>query len=204
MSLLIVSIVALGFGPLLYQFAARLHAAVRLLDGVVMLSVGALVLFVILPHSVQDLGWRAYLLLILGVLGPSLVEHSLTRLQHRAHRAVLVLVTFGVGLHAFADGMALALPGGPVEHGVHLLPVAVVVHRFPAGLVIWWLLRPTYGAKVALFSLVGIGLATIAGYGAEALVAPWLESSASAAFQAFVAGTLLHVAVHRWELHPEG
>ncbi|MEK7705411.1 MAG: ZIP family metal transporter, partial [Myxococcota bacterium] len=172
--------------------------------GLVMLSVATLVLLGILPDAVHELGWLAYPLLVTGVLGPTVLEHSLMRLQHSAHRIVLILVALAIGLHKFTDGLALALPVGPVEHGIHVLPLAVVLHQIPAGIVTWWLLVPAYGRRVAVGSLVGMGSATVLGYFAEALVAPMLESHALAGFQAFVAGTLLHVAVHRWGLHADG
>lgn len=203
MLLLFACLAALAAGPLLYMLADRARLAARVLDGLVMLSVATLVLVGIVPDVVHELGWIAYLLLVAGILGPTFVEHSLTRLRHTAHRAVLVLVALAIGLHKFTDGLALALPAGPAGHGLHVLPLAVVLHQIPAGVVTWWLLVPAYGRRVAVWSLVGMAAATVMGFSAESLVEPLLESRALAAFQAFVAGTLLHIAVHRWGLHAE-
>ena len=47
----------------------------------------------------------------------------------------------GLALHGMLDGVALAN-----AHG-HATPLAVVLHRLPEGLTLWWLLRPTYGPR---------------------------------------------------------
>ena len=87
------------------------------------------------------------------------------------------------------------------QHGTHShadgpLGLAVILHRLPVGLAIWHLMAPHFGARFALLVLGLMCGATAAGY----LLAPqWfglLEASGVACFQAFVAGSILHVIVY--------
>ena len=65
-------------------------------------------------------------------------------LASQAHGLLLALV--GIGLHGFTDGLAL---GHGHEHaGEYMLPWAVILHRLPVGLMVWFLLRPVYGVRL--------------------------------------------------------
>ena len=73
------------------------------------------------------------------------------------------------------------------------LALGVILHRIPVGMAIWWTLRPIMGSAVAIGALVLIALATSAAYLFGEPVIHLMQSSAVASFQAFVAGTLMHV-----------
>ena len=77
------------------------------------------------------------------------------------------------------------------------LALAVIAHRLPAGLGVWWLVRNEFGNRVAALVLGLMVLATVVGYEAAAQVADLVSNRAFALFQAFVAGSLLHLAFHR-------
>lgn len=198
---LVLSLATFGGGPLVYYALAEQPRAARMLDTIVMASVAIMVLFAILPHTVHQLGWIAFLPLVIGVIGPTIIERSLSQVQESTHRGVLALVLIGIALHEFTDGLALAVPGGTVEYGVHWLPVAIVLHRFPAGVVMWWLLKPAFGWRLAIAIFAAFLAATVGGYVSGIVLKTAVESPVLAAFQAFVAGSLLHIAVHRFELH---
>jgi len=170
------------------------------LDGAVVLSVGALVLLHILPHSFQAAGWQVMAPLMVGLLGPTLIERWLERIEKQTHVIVLSLVTFGLSIHALIDGIALSMGGGHAEQS-HLLPAAVVLHRVPASLVIWRLLRPGHGRAWAVGALCAVGLATVVGFGAGATWLPELHTPVLGLFEALVAGSLLHVVVHTLQPH---
>ena len=91
----------------------------------------------------------------------------------------------GHGSHHYGglDGIALAL--------------AVIAHRLPAGLGVWWLVRNEFGPRIATLVLGLMVLATVVGYEAAAQVADLVSNRTFALFQAFVAGSLLHLAFHR-------
>jgi uncharacterized membrane protein YraQ (UPF0718 family) len=192
--MLVLSLVLLALVPPLNRFAGRASGLLSGLDGFVFVAIGGLVLVHVLPESYENAGWGALVVALLGVLGPIFIENRLHKAARKVHTFALILAVIGVAAHALADGVILA------ESSDSGLPLAVVLHRLPEGLMVWWLLRPTYGSLVAGSVLVGIGVATIGGYlGASALAAQvdpiWLGY-----LQALVAGSLLHVMVHRW--HP--
>ncbi|MEM7357080.1 MAG: hypothetical protein AAF657_40070, partial [Acidobacteriota bacterium] len=103
-------------------------------------------------------------------------------------------------LHAVLDGLALFTP--VAEHGGHAagdgwLAFAVILHRLPVALVIWWLVQPKLGPRVAYGLLAIVALGTVVGFFSSHRIWPMLEPSAIALLQAVIAGMLLHVIVER-------
>jgi zinc transporter ZupT len=203
MFLLLVSLAALALGPVLYRVAGRagVRRAGRVGEMLVLVAVGALVVLHILPEAVAEAGWKAMVPLVLGLLGPTLTERWLLSSVREAHSLVRVIVISGLAVHAFVDGLGLAVPSNHGEGAMHALPIAIALHRVPVGLVIWWLLRPAHGVKVASAVLAVVGIATVAGFAAAGLVVEVVQGDVLALFQAWVAGSLLHVAVHPLDAH---
>ena len=75
------------------------------------------------------------------------------------------------------------------------LALGVILHRIPVGMAIWWTVRPRLGKTVAIGALAIIAVATSAAYILGEPVIALMEAKSVACFQAFVAGTLLHVIV---------
>ena len=193
--LLLLSLVALAVGPVLHQLVRRsASSALAALDGFIFVSIGGLVLFDIIPESIALGGWLALVGALVGWLAPSMVERRLHRLARQAHLVALLLALVGLGLHAVVDGLALVAGGG---HGHHMLPMAVVLHRLPVGLTIWFLLRPVYGAWPAIAVLTLVAVATSFGFALGDVADQLMETRGAGLFQALVAGSLLHVLVHR-------
>ncbi len=71
----------------------------------------------------------------------------------------------------------------------------------PTSLVIWRLLGRDESRYRAIGALIGIAVATVIGYVASASFAAQLETPTLGVFQAFVAGSLLHVVVHSMQSH---
>lgn len=192
MLLFILSIAALALAPLIFRLAGRRDDLLAAVDGFTFTSVFGLVALVIIPSGVSDAGWVALLLALLGFLGPTLIERSLAHAAGPTHATTLALALAGLLAHAFIDGVALQ------EHGhdrtQQMLAVAVVLHRLPVGLAIWWLLTPTHGRGWATALLVGIAAATAGGFFSGHLVS---STAGLSLFQAFVGGSLLHVLAHR-------
>ena len=195
---LALSLVALALGPLVYHVAKADGHMLAALDGFVYVAIGGLVLLHIMPESFALAGWVALVGGVAGLVIPSMIEHRLVGRARQVHNIALVLGLAGIGLHAFLDGLALV--AGSQEHGAdtgHMLPMAVILHRFPVGLTIWFLLRPLYGRYTAGAVLVLIGAATALGFAAGEPVHAAMASGGRGVFQAVVAGSLLHVVVHR-------
>ena len=194
---LILCLITLAVGPAVYHLARVAGRPLGALDGFVFVAISGLVLLHIVPDSIAIAGWLAAAACLVGLLAPSLAERWLHGRAGHAHAVALVLGLVAIGLHAFTDGLALVTRAGGDAGGGHQLPMAVILHRLPIGLTIWFLLRPAYGSSVAIGALTLIAVATGIGFAAGGVVQQAVESQGRAAFQAFVAGSLLHVIVHR-------
>lgn len=200
MSLLIISVLALVLGPILYRVADSARTTLLTLDGFVMIAICGLVLVHIIPHAAAIAGPLALLLAVLGFLGPTLVEHHLRNAAQHAHIATLVFACLGLVAHAFIDGVALGVPTleheGSHEHG-SILAIAIILHRLPVAITIWWLLKPSSGTFTAAVVLLGIGVATVLGFQLSEVAGAYLNARWVGFVQALVAGSLLHVVIHR-------
>ena len=194
MTLLLASVAALLVGPLAYRFAHGRGTALTILDGFVFVAISGLVILSVLPGAVANGGWPAIVFIVAGFAGPTLAEHLFHRAAKGTHVAALVLGLVGLCLHALIDGAALG--EGLAAQGAQL-PAAVVLHRLPVGLSIWWLLRPHFGAAVASLVLAAVTGATAAGYAVGPALGAELTVGSVAWFQAFVGGSLLHVVFFR-------
>jgi hypothetical protein len=199
MFLLVTSLLALVVGPLLFRLADRAHWALLALDGFIMAAVAGLVLVHIVPHSVSLAGPWALVLAVAGFLGPGLLEHHLHRAARTTHVATLVLACVGLVAHEFFDGVALGMstPGYAHHDEGSILAIAVVLHRLPVAVTVWWLLRSSIGPLLAAVTLAGLGLSTVAGFAFAGVVAPLMEDAWVGFLQCLVGGSLLHVVIHR-------
>jgi zinc transporter ZupT len=198
---LLASIVALGVGPVAYRLVnkSQSHRARVALDMVIIVAVAGIVLLHILPDCFEVAGWPAVVVLVLGLLAPTLIEMWLRRIAGTAHAVVGAIIVVGIAIHAMMDGVGLAVSHSGHHHVAHGLPLAIALHRIPVGLILWWLVRQRLGVRAAVAVLAGIGVTTVLGYVAGNAIAAGMESAELALFQAAVAGALLHVAVHQRE-----
>jgi zinc transporter ZupT len=114
--------------------------------------------------------------------------------EEGVHLATYLVGIAGLLLHAAVDGAVLL--SGDAGRG-DALAWAVVLHRLPAGLAVWWLARIGFGVRIAWLVLGLLALATIGGYEMAAKMLDLVSNDIFAWFQAFVAGSLLHLAFHR-------
>ncbi|PIE91301.1 MAG: hypothetical protein CR997_01610 [Acidobacteria bacterium] len=197
MTFLILSLLALATGPLIFHFIQGRLRWEKFIDGFIFVTISGLVFLHIMPEAIVNGGWLALLFGVLGLIGPSFGEKIFHHNVHQTHKIALILGVMGIFLHAGMDGATLSLPGGHHHGGEHtheLLALAVILHRIPVSLTLWWLLKPEFGRNKAVWMLVLIGIVTVIGYFTGPSL---LHSSSLALFQAFVAGSLLHVVFHQ-------
>lgn len=195
-TLLVLSLIALLVGPILFYFANFNDAFLQGLDGFVLVAICGLVLLHILPHTVEDVGWIALPVIFAGLLIPTFVERMKGRFAAPTHTFTLVLALLGIILHAFTDGMALT--GTPTHHGFNggALPAAIILHRIPDGLTLWWLVRPLYGRWSAARTLILMAAATTVGFFFGQVAFSRISERGLGFFEAIVGGSLLHVIFH--------
>ncbi len=191
---LIATLATLIVGPLIVARADRKPHMREAVDGFIFVSIGGLVAVDILPHLIEGLGWGALLIVAVGLWGPSWLENRFRAAAHSTHVAVVLIAAGGLVVHTVADGAVLSdlhQPG---------LILAVMLHRFPVAMTVWWLLRPAWGVGGASLMLALMGLGTIAGYGAGT---HFLTGGlALMVLEALVAGSILHVVFNRLHLNP--
>lgn len=198
---LLLSILALVLGPIIYGLSRRNRIARPVLDGFIFITIAGIVCVNIIPEALTIGGTLAVVFLALGIAFPVIVEHGFRSALHEAHVVVLLLAALGLIIHATIDGIAL-LPaqGGDLAH-------AVILHRMPVGMAIWWSLRPSLGTSVAVAAIVVISIATALSYLLGAPVVELAEARSLALIQAFVAGSLIHVVAfgitHEHDAHIE-
>ncbi len=192
--MLILSILSLLLGPVVYEFGRARPAMRQFLDGIVFTTIAGIVFFHIIPEVIEAGGAIAIVFLLLGLAFPVLLEHRFHDAVPQAHGFILVLAALGIVVHAAIDGVALV----PTAEGGfwrgNELAVSVVLHRLPVGMALWWSVRPNFGKATAYAVFALIISATIVAYVAAEPVMALAAASSVAWFQAFVSGSLIHVA----------
>ena len=124
-----------------------------------------------------------------GVGTPAVIERVSHSLAPHADNLALLAGLSGLWLHAFLEGAAFASEGAQVG-------AAVILHRIPVGLMVWWLLRPRHGFAGASAGIGAVLVATVAGYAVGTQL--FTDDSASVGlYQVFVGGSLLHAVFHQ-------
>ena len=194
--LLLLSLVALALAPLLLALARSSPRSLQLLDGFVFVAIGGLVVLHLLPEAFARGGWWVLLAGALGMLAPTFVEARLVNSARRAHMAALVLACIGLCLHGLLDGWVLA-EAAAGQQVAPSIAYAVVLHRLPEGLMVFSLVRPAFGGRIALISLMSLAAATLAGYFLGSALSGTMSSEPMGLFLGLVGGALLHVVLHR-------
>jgi len=190
---LVAALAAPAAGPLLYRVLHPRPVAVRLVDGFVYVAVPVLVALQVLPFAWEHRSLLALALLGLGLLVPLGMERVSRLLAERTDDVAIVVGLSGLVVHAMLEGAALA-PGAAAV--APAFGTAVVLHRVPVGLVVWWLVRPRHGIPMATLAVACLVIATLAGVGAGE-VAGALHGPGIELYQAFVSGSLVHVVFHQ-------
>ena len=183
------ALVAPVVGALLYRWLHDQPGTVRLVDRFMYVAVPGLVLWQVLPHAWAEHGVLAILTLAAGMGTPALIERASHAVAPHTDDLALLAGLSGLALHASLEGAAIA----PEEAALGL---AIILHRIPVGLVIWWMLEPRYGFVGGALGVGAVAVATLIGHAAgSAVVAD--HGSGVELYQAFVGGSLLHVVFHQ-------
>ncbi|KFA87847.1 permease [Archangium violaceum] len=176
------SLAAWVLAPLVEWCVRGRRTASAALEGLVFVALGGMVLVHILPHGLALAGMGA-----LGAAGVGL-GLALTLGRRLPATGGPVLAVVGLAAHAALEGRALSLHG---SGSGALAMLAVVLHRLPLGLGLWWLVRPVVGSLGASALLVAVALVGGAGLGWGGWVLEPGPLQVAALVQAFTAGAFL-------------
>lgn len=190
--------------PLLANLSSRFGYLRAGLDGFVLMTVIGLVVLVLLPDALFHRGHWALLVLVVGFFLPAIAEYighkrgdddkDCHQAQRKTHKFILVMSSLAIILHAITDGAILALAND--EAASDFLSVGVVAHRVGIALTLWWLLMPYLSSRTIYLMLVLFALVTYLGFAMADTVFGLAEYSLAGYWQAFAAGSLLHVVMH--------
>jgi hypothetical protein len=200
---LIAALAATAAGPLLYGVLHDRPGLRQHVDGFVYLAVPLLVAWQILPAAWERRSVLPLLGVAAGLLVPMAVGRASQPLREGTDAVTLVVVMGGVLLHSLFDGAALA----PLAAGrsAAALGLALVLHRAVEGLVVWWIFRPAKGVGWAAAACGALLLTIATGFALGSELLGGSEGAAVEIFEAFVAGSLLHVVFHQGRLaHAHG
>jgi hypothetical protein len=184
---LVLSTVALLLGPAIYAAGRNSPIAKRVLNASILLTIAAIIAIHIIPEALAHGGKIAIAVILAGLAFPMLLEQLFRKATDTAHLVIVALAATGLLVHAVVDGIAL-LP----ESGTGLA-YAIVLHRLPVGMAVWWAIRPTFGVASAVLGFALIIIATAAGYFAGDHIVELANERTLAMLQAFVSGSLIHV-----------
>ncbi|TNE67077.1 MAG: hypothetical protein EP335_01740 [Alphaproteobacteria bacterium] len=196
---LILSVLVLLAAPLLARVVARLPALKSGLDGFVLVTVLGLIALTLLPEALSHGGIWGLLIAALGFALPWIAEFVFHRSEATTHRIVLLVAALALVVHAASDGAILAYANGSEQGG--FVATGIVLHRIGVAIAVWWLLRPVLTTVAGIAVLAALGAMTVIGYLMAVFAADWYGLPLIGYWQAFAAGSLLHVILHPLEHH---
>src|SRR3989338_2954177 len=122
MFLLLLSFAALWSGPCLLMLLDLSPRVLRVIDVIVIASILFLIVFHIIPESIEHAGWIAIVAIFSGALWPVIYQFVSRSDSCSLQRSLLSLASVGMITHTLLDGVALA------ENAY--LGFAVILHRF--------------------------------------------------------------------------
>lgn len=180
----VLSTLALVVAPFVYALGRKSPLTRQVLDGFIFITIAGIVCVNIIPDALDVGGSVALAFLAIGLVFPSVLERLHAISHRKAHVLIVFLAALGLAIHAAIDGIALL---------DETLAPAIILHRLPVGMAIWWSVRPSFSTATALGVFGMIIAATAASYFMGAPIAELAEANAVSWFQAFVAGSLVHV-----------
>jgi uncharacterized protein len=197
------SFLALLLGPLLVWLARRQSWSTVSLDSFCLVTVSGFALLHLLPESAAQAtpwGWLVLPLALAGFLLPAVAERSIHHGTPTTKKTVLLLALLGIAAHATLDGLLLRGDGNAAnEHHGHtheLTAWAIILHRIPEGIGIWWIVPRTLGIRAA-FGITAVSVAsTLFGFYLGESILTGSSQGGLAMLQALLVGSLLHVVLH--------
>jgi len=195
---LLLSLITLFAGPLIYIWLHDRRSLAEAFDRALVVILLAIIALMLIPEMFEVLGWAAPALLIVGYLLPWVLEQLIRQAAQKLHLASLVAAAIGLLLHEILDGAGLA---GSKLQGSTGMALVIILHRFGVGMIIWMVMRPAFGRRIAWLTLGGMGAATIVGYEFSEFFLPLAGDTGIAAFQVVIVGTIVHSLLHRGHVH---
>lgn len=190
---LLYALIAPVVGAFLYPVLHDQPRLTRAFDRSMYVVVPLLVLIQVFGHEIAHHGWNPVSIvsltgaMALGLLMPIAIKHAFHGIAKKTGTLSIIAGFLGFFLHALIEGASLN-----TDQPINTFPIAI--HRIAVGVMILWILRPRYSVVIAMVGIAGLLVTTATGFVLSGVFAN--EFVGSSHFQAFVAGSLLHVIFH--------
>lgn len=190
----VLSALVLLAAPLLARVVQRAPALKGGVDGFVLITVLGLIILTLLPEALEYGGFWALGIAVLGFILPWASEFLFHKTEEITHRIAMLVATVALIIHAASDGAILAFARGSV-HG-SFVATGILLHRLGVAIAVWWLMRPIL-TSVAGFAVLSVMAAmTMVAYFMVLFAGDWYDIPLAGYWQAFAAGSLLHIVMH--------
>lgn len=184
---LILSIAALLLGPVIYGAGRKSPLARRVLNAIILLTIAFIIAVHIIPEALQYGGALPIIIILAGLVFPVLLERLFKKATDTAHLVIVGIAAAGLLIHSIIDGVALLPQSGTG------LAYAIILHRLPVGMALWWAIQPNFGKPAAIGAFTLVIVATGVGFFFGDAVIQLADARNLALLQAFVSGSLIHV-----------
>jgi zinc transporter ZupT len=182
-------------GPFCYHWISSRVKVSRFLDGLIITALVCLVTLHILPESLEHSGVTTFIGVVLGLTGPVFLSQLTKRKQCEIQKPFLVISIIGFIAHNMLDGAALIVH--PNAHGsIHLLALAVTIHRLIESIAIWKTMSRSFGDKIAFLALAGLSMAMVFGFFFGEQIFIRMDAGILHFLQALACGMIFHVLLH--------
>ena len=182
------SLLGFNLGPLLHSTFREKESWNEWMDGFTLASVGGIVLIHLLPEAVQKGGIFAILLIFLGLILPTFLERLF--FKHTKFKGAIILLV-GLFFHTLLESAAL----GNVRQGESSnLGLAILIHRFPVGLLLFSFFKNHKNTLVATLVIIFISATSIFGFYLGNALDAIISEPFSIYLDVFVSSSLLHIA----------
>lgn len=192
--MLLLALITTFAGPMLFLWLSRGGQLAKTIDRAIVVVLIVLVIALLLPETLEALGWMSVWLVLAGYLIPGALEFLVRRAAATMHLVSLAVALFGLLLHAMLDGAGLASGQSGMGDGLGL---AIVLHRFGVGLMLWLIVQPALGTPAAWSTLLGMAAATVIGFEFSERLLPLASEQSVLIMQAVIIGTIVHSLIHR-------
>lgn len=204
------TVTAIAAGPAVVLLARRAGRLSRTLAAFLPAVVLAIVAFHLLPAALAAGGWSVLAATALGFTALLVVDSQLSARAQATVRtgSALALVAVALTPHFLIDGMALLSHAGHDHGGAGetngVRALAVVLHTLPVSAMLWALGNHFAGRRGAALIAIYAASCTVAGFFVGEALLEGVPGWFIAAFDGFLAGTLVHVTGHGFDARAPG
>ena len=182
-------------GPVCYYWISSQGRLSRFFDGMIIAALVCLVTLHVLPESLEQSGLTTMIAVTFGLVGPVFLSQVTKRKQCEIQKPFLVISIFGFIAHNMLDGAALVVHPN-AQGSIHLLALAVGIHRFIESMAIWKTMSKNFGTAASVFALAGLSFAMISGFFFGEQIFTQLDPKLLHVLQSLACGMIFHVLLH--------